>query len=1186
MAIRVLIIDPDIPFLVRIKQALDDSSRFNVSISANGLAAEDALHHHRHDIAVLDFSVPDMDTVAIIKQLRHIQSNLAVIVTPESESQITQAQDLTVQGVLPKPYAARDLMALIQRIIPKDPRAEVDEDEDEDATILDVFAPPEMPPGLRHLMEPPAEPHSPTELLDHVERTMLSDVDAAPPTEGEWSRVTDEMAGMWDEAEADQPEYEGETGGTRIFDQPGPDPNATDILAAPDELDPTMRLAETETLDDLMLEQGWLGTGPNAGGRGFGIEPPIDPEDTPTVPNQDLDSIRQFLATDHQGHFSSEFGEVLDAVAQSSPVNEPKRSTSDREFHDLVESLRMTEEQGAARNPLDALLSAMAAEQAAHEPGDDTGATSGALDYLLNAIRHDEHSGESGATASGAGMETIGEVMSGLFDPSFEGVLAALAGEEIDDIDETGDSIAALGLDDVSLDDLRAEAQGAAFEDLLNDEDPAWLADYQPGGILPDTPEISYLPPQAGDADEDDAATYPATQALNAVSSAESSEFSLDALLSEIERHIPQSQTPRPQLKPLPSWNKGGASSPLGDQAPGESVPPPDDEMFGSFSQETRPSRSVMDEWGLPAGAPEVPAAEPVAPPDEIAPPPDITPPAWAGDAVAEAGKPAMEPPMLDAYQFSEPLTAEERDEIDAAFDSFTDLDMELPTAMEPPTVGPSIEPQAEPFEAYDQPAPTSEEEAAFEAFFADEAEFAPAEPPAESQTAPFDGYDASQPALTDEDAAFEAFFAAAPEPARPTHGPDEDLAEIFEGLLEDAEAAFRPPAPEEPEQPPEAAAEQPPTYEAAGEQDAWAWDQAPASETDWLRREALGAEAYDEYDSEEASQEPEPYSLEAVDADTFFAPDMFEGDTEEDARLAHAAVELTRFALESSAQAVLLTRGGQRLAEAGDMPVIAMDRLYEMVITAWQTSSTTLPTLMRYIRLPDMGEFMLYSTVIEDDLILSMIFHAGMSIHATRRLAQRISTSLASVPDSAPAAFDEAHDEPPTERIEPEEPEAEALSADELREAAEQALEQAAAHHAPGETGSAVVAPQPEQPTTAYTCFWLVADPSRIALEGDLLEDLRNWIGEVAGENGWDVPALEIGPDSILLSINIPQKTLPDAAVTIFMDETASAAAAYYPEMMDASGQFWADGYYVITPPRELTDREMARFAAYQYQR
>ena len=702
------------------------------------------------------------------------------------------------------------------------------------------------------------------------------------------------------------------------------------------------------------------------------------------------------------------------------------------------------------------------------------------------------------------------------------------------------------------------QAQAASFEELSSDEDPAWLADYQPGGILPDddTSGLSFMD-QSEPAD-DDSATYPATQALNAVTGSDSSEFSLDALLSEIERHIPQSETSRPRLKPLPSWNQ-----PDPDRADAQAwtsfepliagedhVPPPSKDMLRfapGFSQETQPSRSVMDEAPEQAWDMSTPMDM-----DEIAPPLDITPPAFIAPPEPADEMPAFEEPggveAFDEMAFEAP-----------DFDAFFATEPDTPAGAALP---PEFADEALPFEMPGR----LDEEAAF-------------------GSSPFDAFSAPEPALADDaEAAFEAFFAAELEiPAETapssSQAPDEDLAEIFEGLLEDAASAIRAAAPDEAILADASGLDEGEisAFDNAEEQGEWAWDEAPLpDEATWTPEDTY------EQPQQEMPYEPRAYHAEAatVSPDAY-TPSALDGDADEDTRLAHAAVELTRFALESSAQAVLLTRGSQRLAEAGDMPVVAMDRLYDIVTSAWQTRSAT-PSLMRYIRLPDLGEFMLYSTVVEDDLILSMIFHSGMSIHATRRLAQPISTSLASVPDAASAR--------PAPALSPEPDGYEAPpSADDLREAAERALEQAAAGKVPARQPSAEIAEiqsmPPDEPAAAYTCFWLIADPSRFALSGDLAEDLQNWIAEVAQENAWEVQTLEIGSDSVVLTVSIPQKTLPDSAVTVFMAETASAATAYYPEITGEVGRLWADGYYLITPPRELTDREMARFAAYQYQ-
>jgi len=69
-----------------------------------------------------------------------------------------------------------------------------------------------------------------------------------------------------------------------------------------------------------------------------------------------------------------------------------------------------------------------------------------------------------------------------------------------------------------------------------------------------------------------------------------------------------------------------------------------------------------------------------------------------------------------------------------------------------------------------------------------------------------------------------------------------------------------------------------------------------------------------------------------------------------------------------------------------------------------------------------------------------------------------------------------------------------------------------------------------------------------------------------------------------VLVSLDVPQKTHPDAAIARLMAATAQRSADEFPDL--AFGQpLWADGYYFAAPPRDLSDREIVRFLAFQRQ-
>jgi hypothetical protein len=118
-----------------------------------------------------------------------------------------------------------------------------------------------------------------------------------------------------------------------------------------------------------------------------------------------------------------------------------------------------------------------------------------------------------------------------------------------------------------------------------------------------------------------------------------------------------------------------------------------------------------------------------------------------------------------------------------------------------------------------------------------------------------------------------------------------------------------------------------------------------------------------------------------------------------EEAAIARAAVQLTQFSLESSAQATMLSRPGRLLAAAGELPEAATNRLFEVVDNAWETTTSVSDSLIRFVTLLDIGEFLLYSAMVENGMTLSMVFHAD-TLYARSAARRRLSESLALVPE------------------------------------------------------------------------------------------------------------------------------------------------------------------------------------------
>jgi len=1061
MSTRLLLIDPDIAFVVSIKTALEKTGDFQVSISANGAAAEDALSRHRHDVAVVAFDVSDMDALELIVALRHVQGDLPVIMTPETEEQQERIRFMDVQGAIKRPYAARDLIPYVRSVLTRARSRPKSKNE---------FVPPQMPAAIRKLMNPADSP-SPTELLDRVEREKLAkDLDQTLDVLEEFEAVENSRTRLLPDLD-----QQGFTPGSTVILPEQEDAGSTDVLEW-SEADPTKRLESTRTLaDEPAAYDQWQPADPN--------QPLQDPDTLDQLiaqhgwiskahetkplnaPPQELDTLSD-----------SDFGEVLDSLSGTSDQDR-QRSPDDRAFHEMVDAMRPEPRKG--RNRLEDLLASIAADATRDGEPDTEPPADNPLDYVLDAIRRGKSLSSTPNTTPGSEMDdaTIGDVIEGLFDPSFEGVLAALAGEEISEENYAEPTYTGEPARSESVEPRDDDLIG--LDDMVSEEGPEWLREYE--GLPATLPEQHGPTLEEPPINAEDSSHYPATAALSAVTGDDL--FSLDDLLVQIEHQLPPSRSGKPQLKPLPSWEREAQQKEADQLAT----------LFDRYG-ESLPETAPMNEAELSADTQPMAAHEP-----EL--------------------EPELETELEAPFEPEPELELETELELEASFE------LELETELET--------------EALFEPELELEMETELEAPFELELELELPEQMEEEDLAARLGPREERPAEAPE---FEEDELAARLGVRGESSPVKEGQERVLSLSDLLSMADLPveAAPDEYEQAAEEAVEE---YEAEEYED-----------------EEYEAELYAEEDR-----------LVEVPAET--AARMLSGEVDEEDALARIAIHLTQFSLESSAQATLISRPGRLLAKAGDLPERAMNRLFQIVDTAWESNASETDSLIRYITLPDAGDYLLYSSQVEDGMFLSMAFHANTPVRAIRRQARRLSESLEFVPEAPPAV--EADIEPEAARTQTSRPTA-LKPPPELR----------AALAPPPETVEAEEeAPaRPEGPYAAYTCLWIPRDPA-LELLGDYADELYNWIQDVAEENMWDLEALDVRPDYVALTISVPLKTLPDSVIRTLMNETADRSAMYYPDEVPSAAEFWAGGYYVVTPPRALTDREIARFITYQRQ-
>lgn len=575
MATRLLIIHQQLIFAVTIKQALEQTGLFDVHPFTTPDAAFDYLRDHPQDIALVDFTLPNALGAQIVQQLRSLQPDIGVIVTPAHPD----AAMLGVQGTIDAPFTARDLVPLIQQALESSS---------------------EEPPSAPTQTRPTAEPR--TARLSGSEPTPPPTVpspDREKPVSPGQTRIFD-----------DQPESIPSPGQTRIFDnepdavprtaetrmfddeEPAiPPPSQTRVLED-SQPEPPVELPEFSTLDKVL--------------KSFDFEPMADEQDTPQVPEEyDPSAGRPDTVPEEE---LQTFDEMLSAEnANQPPVPSKTRRRSD--FDDLVESMRGKERHKPLperqQSSLDFVL------------------TSG-MDEVLKEIEQAKtkpekeqkpERPESGATFQKLAQEeppmpaleengTVSDLMTGIGDTGFRNVLAMLRGEDVDESQEHSER----GDFEVPDDDF------AAFE---NPEDFRQVSEVQESNATIPKPRDaasdwwSYDDSEGNDSDEESVAHVVLTTTLD---SSLPESLPLADVMNEIESRLAEH---RLSIKPLPSWemdtgafrsiSETGVTEPdfLPEELPpGEVVQAPDEvpeiPPSDASSRTTQPSPALQETFEPP----------------------------------------------------------------------------------------------------------------------------------------------------------------------------------------------------------------------------------------------------------------------------------------------------------------------------------------------------------------------------------------------------------------------------------------------------------------------------------------------------------------------------------------------------------------------------------------------------------
>jgi CheY-like chemotaxis protein len=286
---------------------------------------------------------------------------------------------------------------------------------------------------------------------------------------------------------------------------------------------------------------------------------------------------------------------------------------------------------------------------------------------------------------------------------------------------------------------------------------------------------------------------------------------------------------------------------------------------------------------------------------------------------------------------------------------------------------------------------------------------------------------------------------------------------------------------------------------------------------------------------------------------------------------LAQIAATLTQLAVGSAAHATLLTHGETVLAAAGDLPADTARGIARVIARAWRGGEGTGNTLVRYITVPGMGDFLLYSAVGMQGTWLSMLFPSETPLRAIRKHARALLDALDKSDQGQPSAADAGS--------QPDGAEMRAMAADQDTHEAAQTLLSRPTDLRPPEglrqvvgdaTGQEAVAAAPAVPLVLYS---VLLAPRAGMFNADEFPLVPLWLTEACLEHGIHVEGVEAQPTFMTFQVGLGPTDAPNLVIRAIMDSSETTAKR----------TLWADGYYIASSNRALTQQEITQFLKLQ---
>lgn len=121
MATPILVIDANREFGILIRQSLEDSGRYQVTLANSGEDAIERAYAQDFELAIVDFGLPNMPGAELVRRLRAIRPDLSVVALPGGAETSPDLAGVSVEGVISRPFYLPELPAILEQALQSQP---------------------------------------------------------------------------------------------------------------------------------------------------------------------------------------------------------------------------------------------------------------------------------------------------------------------------------------------------------------------------------------------------------------------------------------------------------------------------------------------------------------------------------------------------------------------------------------------------------------------------------------------------------------------------------------------------------------------------------------------------------------------------------------------------------------------------------------------------------------------------------------------------------------------------------------------------------------------------------------------------------------------------------------------------------------------------------------------------------